>query len=134
MATEAKTRPTTANVDDFIAALPTEQQRDDSRNLVQLMSRHTGHGPVLWGPNIIGFGSTHLKYASGRELDWPIIAFSPRKTALSIYLTCDIKQYEGLLEKLGKHKTGVGCLYIKRLSDVDAKVLEQMVKVAVKEA
>lgn len=131
MPTEAKTRPTTASVDDFIATLPTEQQRDDSRTLVTLMGRHTGQPPVLWGPNIIGFGSMPLKYASGRELDWPVIAFSPRKTALSIYLTCDIKQYQALLEKLGKHKTGVGCLYIKRLSDVDAKVLEKMVKVAV---
>lgn len=131
MPTEAKTRPTTASVDDFIAALPTEQQRDDSRILSALMSRHTGQPPVLWGPSIIGFGSTHLKYASGHELDWPVIAFSPRKTALTLYLTCDIKQYQALLEKLGKHKTGVGCLYIKRLSDVDDKVLEKLVKVAV---
>jgi hypothetical protein len=134
MAAEAKTRPTTANVDDFIAALPTEQQRTDSRTLVHLMSRHTGHGPVLWGPNIIGFGSVPLKYASGRELDWPIIAFSPRKTALTLYLTCDIEQYRHLLDKLGKHTTGVGCLYIKRLGDVDAKVLDKLVKVAVKTA
>ena len=131
MPAEAKTRPTTASVDDFIAALPTEQQRTDSRTLAALMSRHTGQPPVLWGPNIIGFGSTHLKYASGRELDWPVIAFSPRKTALTLYLTCDIKQHQALLDKLGKHKTGVGCLYIKRLSDLDAKVLEKMVKVAV---
>jgi len=131
MPTEAKTRPTTASVSDFIEALPTEQQRADSRTLVALMGRHTGQPPVLWGANIIGFGSMPLKYASGRELDWPVIAFSPRKTALSIYLTCDIQEYQPLLEKLGKHKTGVGCLYIKRLSDVDAKVLEKMVQVAV---
>lgn len=131
MPTEPKTRPTTASVSDFIAALPTEQQRSDSHALVKLMQDATQQKPVLWGPNIIGFGSVPLKYASGRELDWPIIAFSPRKTALTLYLTCDIKQYQPLLEKLGKHSTGVGCLYIKRLSDVDSKVLGKLVKVAV---
>ncbi|MEX1132193.1 MAG: DUF1801 domain-containing protein [Flavobacteriales bacterium] len=130
MPAEAKTRPTTASVSDFLDALPTEQQRNDSRALVKLMQDSTQEKPVLWGPSIIGFGSMPLKYASGRELDWPIIAFSPRKTALTIYLTCDIKQYQPLLEKLGKHSTGVGCLYIKRLSDVDSKVLAKLVKVA----
>lgn len=129
--TEPKTRPTTASVSGFIDGLATEQQRSDSRDLIKLMQDTTQEPPVLWGPNIIGFGSMPLKYASGRELDWPIIAFSPRKTALTLYLTCDIKQYQPLLDKLGKHSTGVGCLYIKRLSDVDGKVLEKLVKVAV---
>lgn len=131
--TEPKTRPTTASVKDHIDALPTEQQRVDSRALVQLMQAITKAAPVMWGPSIIGFGSTHLTYASGRQLDWPIIGFSPRKTNLSIYLTCDIKQYQPLLDQLGKHTTGVGCLYVKRLADVDSKVLEKLVKVAVKE-
>jgi hypothetical protein len=89
---------------------------------------------VLWWPNNIGSGSMALKYASGRELDWPIIAFAPRKTALTLFLTCDIKHYHHLLDKLGMHKTGVGCLYIERHSDVDAKVREKMVKVAVNDA
>jgi hypothetical protein len=119
-------------VEDFINALPVEQQRDDSRTLATLMGRITKEPPKLWGTAIIGFGRAPLQYASGRELDWPIIAFSPRKTALTLYLTCDIKQYQHLLEQLGKHTTGVGCLYIKRLSDVDAKVLEKLVKVAAK--
>jgi hypothetical protein len=125
-----KTRPTTASVEAFIDALPNEQQRTDSRALVKLMQGVTKETPVMWGPGIIGFGSTPLKYANGKELDWPIIAFSPRKTALTLFFTCDIKQYQPLLEVLGKHSTGVGCLYIKRLSDVDGKVLEKLVKVA----
>ncbi len=131
MANAPKTRPTTDSVDAFIDSLSGDQQREDSRALIKLMQAATRQQPVLWGPAIVGFGSTPLKYANGKEMDWPIIAFSPRKTALTLYLTCDIKQYEPMLEKLGKHSTGVGCLYIKRLADVDMKVLEKVVKVAV---
>jgi hypothetical protein len=132
MAAEPKTRPTTASVEAFVEALPRAQQRDDSRALIGLMQGITRQPPVLWGPNIIGFGSAPQKYASGRELDWPIIGFSPRKTNFSIYITCDIQQYQALLDQLGTYSTGVGCLYIKRLSDVDAQVLEKLVKAAVK--
>ncbi len=134
ISTAPKTRPTTDSIDAFIDALPKEEQRDDSRTLIKLMQAATRQPPILWGSAIIGFGSTPLKYANGKELDWPIIAFSPRKAALTLYLTCDIKQYESHLQKLGKYSTGVGCLYVKRLSDVDAKVLEKLVKVAVKDA
>lgn len=132
MAHSPKTRQTDASVDAFIDALPLEQQRDDSRTLVKLMGRITKAPPRMWGPSIIGFGSVPLKYASGRELDWPVVAFSPRKAALTLYLSSDIKRHQQLLDQLGRHKTGQGCLYVKRLSDVDMKVMEELVKVAVK--
>jgi hypothetical protein len=130
--TELKTKETTASVDAFIDALASEQQRDDSRALVKLMSGMTKSPPKLWGPSIVGFGSTTLKYDTGREVEWMLCGFSPRKAAITLYFTCDISQYASHLEKLGKYTTGKGCLYIKRLSDVDAKVLEALVKKAVK--
>ncbi len=130
--TELKTKETTASVDAFIDALASEQQRDDSRALVKLMGGITKNAPKLWGPSIVGFGSTTLKYDTGREVEWMRCGFSPRKAAITLYFTCDIAQYASHLEKLGKYTTGKGCLYIKRLSDVDAKVLEALVKKAVK--
>lgn len=126
-----KTHANDADVDAFLEGVEDARQRADSETLIALMQRVTGSPPRMWGPSIIGFGSTRLKYASGRELDWMQCGFSPRKAALSIYLTCDIAQYEHLLSRLGKYKTGKGCLYVKRLSDVDMKVLEAMVQEAV---
>ncbi|MDX9751283.1 MAG: DUF1801 domain-containing protein [Flavobacteriales bacterium] len=120
---ELKTRETDASVDDFIAAQPKDEVRSDCRALIALMSELTGAPPKMWGAAIVGFGSVPLTYASGRQLDWPLLAFSPRKTALTLYLTCDIQQYAGQLARLGKHSTGKGCLYIKRLADVDMGVL-----------
>lgn len=128
---ELKTKPTSVEVSDYLATLKDDGQRSDSEALIALMEEHSGMPPRMWGKSMIGFGETVLKYASGRELDWFRCGFAPRKGMLSIYLSCDIKQHQALLDRLGKHKTGVGCLYIKRLSDVDAKVLEKMVKVAV---
>jgi hypothetical protein len=130
---ELKTKETTASVNAFIDALASEQQRDDSRALVKLMGGITKSAPKLWGPSIIGFGSTTLKYDTGREVEWMQCGFSPRKAAITLYFTCDIAHFADQLEKLGKHTTGKGCLYIKRLSDVNAKVLEALVKKAVKE-
>jgi hypothetical protein len=129
---DLKTKQTEASVEAFIDALPTEQQRDDSRALVKLMSTLAKSPPKLWGPSIIGFGSTTLKYDTGREVDWMQCGFSPRKAAITLYFTCDIARYAADLDRLGKHTTGKGCLYIKRLADVDAKVLEAVVRKAVK--
>lgn len=129
---ELKTKRTEASVEDFIDALPNAHQRDDSRTLMKLMSAITGTPPKLWGPSIIGFGHTTLKYDSGREVDWMQCGFSPRKAAITLYFTCDIARYAAELDRLGRHTTGKGCLYIKRLADVDAKVLEAVVRKAVK--
>lgn len=129
---ELKTRETDASVEDFINSVESDERREDAFRLLEIFKRITKEEPKMWGPAIIGFGSTMLKYASGRELDWPHVAFSPRKANLSLYVTCDIKEYEPLLESLGKHKTGVGCLYIKRLADVDLKVLEKLIKTGYK--
>lgn len=129
---DLKTKQTEASVEAFIDALPTEQQRDDSRALVKLMSTLAKSPPKLWGPSIIGFGTTTLKYDSGREVDWMQCGFSPRKAAITLYFTCDIALYAADLGRLGKHTTGKGCLYIKRLADVDLKVLEAVVRKAVK--
>src|SRR5688572_22541658 len=132
---ELKTRPTTVSVDDFIDAQKDETVRDDCRTIVKLMTAVTKEDPTMWGPSIVGFGSIPLKYASGRELDWPICGFSPRKANLTLYLTLDGFQKHGeLLAKLGKHSISKGCLYIKRLSEVDMKVLKQLIEASVKDA
>jgi len=122
---ENKTKPTKVSVAAFIAALTDPAQRADAKALVKLMQSATGEKPKMWGPSIIGFGSYHYTYDSGREGDMPVIGFSPRKAATVLYgLSSDAR---GLLAKLGKHTTGKGCLYIKKLADVDQKVLETMV-------
>lgn len=125
---DVKTRPTDASVDDFLAQVTDDEQREDCRTIAGMMSRLSGEKPKMWGPAIIGFGSAPLKYASGRELDWPKIAFSPRKNATTLYLTCSADDFAVELKKLGKHKTGKGCIYIKRLADVDTTVLEKMIR------
>jgi hypothetical protein len=123
--TELKTKETGASVDAFLDGLADEQQRDDSRAIVKMMRKVTGEKPKMWGPAIIGFGSMTLKYASGRELDWMKIGFSPRKGNIVLYgMASDAKA----AKDLGKFKTGKGCLYIKRLADVDEKVLSNLVK------
>ena len=127
---ELKTKPTTASVDEFIAAVPDERKRDDSRVIVQMMQEVTGQPPVLWGTSIIGFGTMHYAYASGRTGDWPPIGFSPRKANISLYFMCDHSFLEDQLARLGKHSRGVSCIYIKRLSDVDVAVLREMIEIA----
>jgi Domain of unknown function (DU1801) len=129
---ETKTKPTDVNVDDFIEAVPNEEMRADSRVLLKMMQKATKKKPKMWGPTMIGFGDFHYKYASGHEGDTFLIGFSPRKAAISLYLSCAIEEHAPLLNKLGKHKTGKGCLYVKRLSDIDLKVLEQLITVALK--
>src|SRR5688572_11583082 len=132
---EIKTKPTAASVEDFINAVPDEQKRKDSFVLLEMMKKASGEEPVLWSSSIIGFGNKRYKSpTTGREVDWLLIGFSPRKANLSLYLTMDIKKHAATLEKLGKHKTGVGCLYINKLEDVDLKVLKGMIETSLKKS
>jgi hypothetical protein len=130
---EAKTKPTKLSVDKFIKSQPDAQVREDCAVISKLMSEATGEEPKMWGPSIVGFGSYHYKYASGREGDMPIVGFSPRKQNLTLYvLWYGFEEQADLLKKLGKHTTGKWCLYIKRLSDVDLPTLKKIIKVSVK--
>jgi hypothetical protein len=129
---DIKTRPTEASVDAFIDTVTDAGQRDDARTIVQLMQAATKNPPQMWGAGIVGFGVRPIKYASGRELDWPIIGFSPRKGVTTLYIMDGFPKYEELLAKLGPHKTGKACLYIKRLSDIDLKVLKTLIAQSVK--
>jgi hypothetical protein len=122
-----KTKSTKLSVQEFIEALPDPTKRADAKTLVKLMRSATGEKPKMWGPSIIGFGTYHYIYDSGREGDMPLVGFSPRKAATVLYNMKVSKDYERLLSKLGKHTTGKGCLYIKRLADVDERVLEVLV-------
>lgn len=122
-----KTTETSSSVEGFIDTVQDETKRDDSFRLIDVMKKQTGYDPKMWGPSIIGFGSYHYKYESGREGDAPIAAFSPRKSALVIYFYGGFEQREQLLAKLGKHKTEKGCVYIKKLDDINLSVLQQMI-------
>lgn len=123
---ENKTQVTKVSVTEYIAAIEDAGKREDATVLAKLLQKVSGEKPKMWGPSIIGFGSYHYKYESGREGDSPVIAFSPRKGAHSLYGFTGADGADELLAKLGKHKTGKGCLYINRLADVDLKVLEAM--------
>ncbi len=131
---EPKTRPTDASVEDFLAAVPDERRRADSRVVLAMMQRVTGAQPVMWGPSIVGFGAYRQPYANGRVLEWPVAAFSPRKQDLTLYITPEFDEYKGLMARLGKHRTGKTCLYLKRLADVDLGVLEELVAESVARA
>jgi hypothetical protein len=124
---ENKTKPTQVSVPAFIDALTDETKRADTKALVKLMQTVTGEKAKLWGPSIVGFGSCHYKYESGREGDMPLAAFSPRKAAIVVYSLTGFAGSEELRTRLGKHTASGGCLHIKRLADVDQKVLERMV-------
>lgn len=128
---ENKTNPTTTSVAAFLDSSIDAQRRSDAKALVRLMQKVTGDKPTMWGPSIVGFGSYHYAYESGREGDAPIVGFSPRKAANVLYGATGFAGAEALLAKLGKHATGKGCLYIKKLSDVDLKVLETLIEKAV---
>ena len=134
MKSENKTKPTTVSVAGFIDALPDQTKRADAKTLVKLMQRATGEKPKMWGPSIIGFGSYHYVYESGREGDMPIAAFSPRKAATVLYLQTGSPKAQALRAKLGKCSSGKGCLYVKRLADVDQKVLEALIVTSVADA
>lgn len=128
---ENKTKPTTLSVTAYLDGLNDPIRRSDAKELVQLMQQVSGEKPKLWGPSIVGFGTYHYRYTSGREGDVPLIGFSPRKAALVLYSMLGHSQATALLTKLGKHTTGKGCLYIKKLADVDRTVLETLIKNAV---
>jgi hypothetical protein len=130
---ELKTKPTGADVTAFLNGVADEQKRRDCFTLVEIMREATGAEPQMWGDAIVGFGSQHYRYASGREGDWPIIGFSPRKQNLTLYLTYGFEPYGDLLAKLGKHSTSKACLYVKRLSDVDMPTLRELVRQTVAE-
>jgi Domain of unknown function (DU1801) len=123
----SKTKPTDVSVVSFVNGLTEPAKRSDAKVLIGLMKRATGEKPKMWGPSIIGFGTHHYRYESGREGDTVLVGFSPRKPATVLYGVTESKSAEALLAKLGKHTTGKGCLYIKKLSDVDQKVLEELI-------
>ena len=128
MAYEPKTKPTEVSVDKFIEVIQQPQKKEDSYALVALFAEVTREEAKMWGPSIIGFGKYHYRYASGHEGDAPLAAFSPRKTALTFYFMLPDEKREELLAKLGKHKTGKGCVYVNKLSDIDTAVLKEMIR------
>lgn len=123
---ELKTKATPVSVSEFIDLVADESQHADSHRLVEMMERLSGHPPKMWGPSIIGFGQYHYKYESGHEGDMARIGFSPRKGNTVLYIVDGFAGYAELMARLGKHKTGKSCLYIKRLSDIDEAVLEEL--------
>jgi len=127
---ELKTKQTDNDVSDFISSFAdTEQKRKDSHELIGLLQEWTGFSPKMWGASIIGFGSYHYKSErSSQEGDWPLVGFSPRKAAISLYVFTGAKEHEYLLEGLGKYKMGKACIYIKKLSDINQEVLKKLVK------
>ena len=124
---ELKTKATNASVSDFLNAVEDEERRKDCKTVTKLMQKATGAKPKMWGPSIVGFGDHRYKYTSGRELDWFLTGFSPRKKDLTLYIMPGFARYDDLMASLGKHSTGKSCLYIKRLADVDMTVLEKLV-------
>jgi Domain of unknown function (DU1801) len=129
---EAKTKPTDQTVKDFISKLPDADTRGDCAAIAKMMEEATGSKGVMWGANIAGYGKRKIKYAGGREADWPLIAFSPRKQNLTLYIAAGDERNAGLLAKLGKHSLGKGCLYIKRLSDVNMPTLKKLINASAK--
>ena len=129
---ENKTKPTKVSVTAFIKSIEDAQMRRDARKVAAMMREATGSRARMWGANIVGYGEYHYKYASGREGDFMIAGFSPRKQALTLYVIPGFKHFESLMSKLGKYKTGKSCLYIKRLSDVDEQVLKRLIVGSVK--
>lgn len=124
---ENKTKPTKASVTAFVNAVENETRRRDAKTLLAMMKKVTGERPKMWGPSIIGFGEYHYRYDSGREGDFMLVGFSPRKANMVLYALGSVGADDPLLKRLGKHKTGKGCLYINNLDDVDLKSLEQIV-------
>jgi hypothetical protein len=131
---ELKTKPNDADVNAFLAAVPDERKRNDSLALLELFTAVTGASPKMWGDSIVGFGDYRYAYKSGREGDWFVAGFSPRKQNLTLYSVGGFESHSELLAKLGKHKLGKGCLYINRLQDVDQAVLRQLLTATVASA
>jgi hypothetical protein len=132
MATALKTQKNNASVKEFLDKVPDERRRNDAHAVSSMMEGITGEKPAMWGAGMVGFGSYHYKYDSGQEGDWPLVGFAPRKDSLTLYIMPGFKEFSGLLEKLGKHKSGVSCLYIKSLDDVHLPTLKTLVRQSVK--
>lgn len=130
--TELKTKVNKANVDKFLKSVKDEQKREDCYKVLEIMKKTTKAEPKMWGTSIIGFGTYHYKYASGREGDWMLVGFSPRKQNLTLYIMSGFDEYDSLMKKLGKHSTGKSCLYIKKLEDVNMKVLKELITKSVR--
>jgi hypothetical protein len=131
MATQ-KTTETKASVSDFINQINDKAKCNDAFRLVDIFQNQTNLEPKMWGPSIIGFGSYHYKYASGHEGNAPLVSFSPRATAISLYLHLPSEQREDLIQKLGKTKAGKGCIYVKKLSDINLEVLNELIEISLK--
>ncbi len=129
---ELKTKPSDKDIVAFLNSIENEQRRSDCFAVLKLMSEITKEEPKMWGETIVGFGVYHYKYASGREGDWFLTGFSPRKQNLTIYIISGFNEYEELMNRLGKFKTGSSCLYIKKLADIDLKVLTTLIKNSIK--
>jgi uncharacterized protein DUF1801 len=129
---ELKTKPTKASVSGFLRKIPAETRRKDCEVVCEMMKSVTGAEPELWGPSIVGFGRYHYKSPSGREGEWMLMGFSPRKNDLTLYIMPGTHEFPELLDQLGRHKTGKSCLYLKRLEDIDLKVLRRILKQSVK--
>ena len=128
---ELKTRPNSQSVDAFIEGVENEIKRNDCKTLLTLISEIINEPPVMWGDTIVGFGNYRFVYESGRTLDWMLAGFSPRKQNLTIYFMGGFQNQEALLEKLGKAKTSKGCLYVKKLADIDTNILKEMIQLSV---
>lgn len=126
-----KTRPNATSVEQFLNAIPDPRKRNDSLALLDIMKKTTHEEPLMWGDSIVGFGRYHYKYASGREGDWFLTGFSPRKQSLTVYIMSGFRHHQMLMKKLGKHKTGKSCLYINKLDDVNLEVLQQLIAASV---
>jgi hypothetical protein len=130
---ELKTKPSKVSVQQFLAGIQDKQRRADCRTLVTLMREATGRPPTMWGTSIVGFGNYHYKYASGREGDWFLTGFSPRKQDLTLYIMGGFQSHRELMDRLGKYRTGKGCLYLKALDDVHLPTLKKLIQRSIKE-
>ena len=128
---ELRTKKNDASVEEFLDGIPNAKRREDCRAVVEMMTEVTGEPAAMWGASIIGFGSYHYEYASGREGDWMLTGVSPRKRSLTVYIMDGFDRHEALMNELGKYKTGKSCLYINDLEDVDAEVLRDLVRESV---
>jgi hypothetical protein len=126
-----KTTETEINVSDFLSSVPDETRRNDSFRLNEIIESISGCTPKMWGPSIVGFGSYHYKYESGHEGEAPLMGYSPRKDAISLYFSLEPQQRDEMLARLGKHKSGKGCVYVKKLADVDQDVLAEMITASI---
>jgi hypothetical protein len=130
---EIKTKPTNQSVAEFLNKIPDAKRREDCFAVAKMLEEVTGSKPKMWGPSIVGFGSYHYKYASGREGDWLVTGFSPRKQDLTLYIMMGFEKHGDLMKQLGKHRASKSCLYIKRLSDIHVPTLKKLIKASVKD-